>query len=373
MSLFGVDSEPQLMETVLAELRESSLPLFVFGAGTMAAATIHYLRRQKITVEAACVDDQRLRGSTSERVSGLEVLPLSALALRSGGFNLYVACLAAYGEENLARLRRTVNVNKVVLLDGYFIYGCEGLTPAQLQENEASYRDLFETLEDDVSREVLVNFVKARLTGNPRFFSTYEVERQYFPKGIVRLGDDEVFVDCGAFDGGTIVDFVSEVNGRYRSIYAFEPDRDNARRLLDTVKRESLHDIVVLERGVWDSRGRLNFSSGFDEASSISAGGLDMIEVDTIDHVVGANRVSFIKMDIEGAEFRALVGAETTIRRCRPTLAIAAYHRMSDMLTIPRFLNGIDQSYRFYLRAHKPMSIDVVLYAVPGRHPREVS
>jgi hypothetical protein len=59
-----------------------------------------------------------------------------------------------------------------------------------------------------------------------------------------------------------------------------------------------------------------------------------------------------------------LIGAEETIRRCRPTLAIAVYHRYSDLWTIPKWIDGLECGYEFYLRHYQKTFTDTVLYAV---------
>jgi hypothetical protein len=79
---------------------------------------------------------------------------------------------------------------------------------------------------------------------------------------------------------------------------------------------------------------------------------------------VGDGRVDFIKMDIEGSELNALQGAQNTIRKYKPILAICVYHKKNDLLTIPAYIHSICPEYKFYLRAHSKYSQELVLYAV---------
>ena len=81
------------------------------------------------------------------------------------------------------------------------------------------------------------------------------------------------------------------------------------------------------------------------------------------DHLQG-EAVSFIKMDIEGAERGALRGAEQLIRRYRPDLAICVYHSISDLFEIPLYIHSIVPEYRLYLRHHTPVFCETVCYAV---------
>lgn len=106
----------------------------------------------------------------------------------------------------------------------------------------------------------------------------------------------------------------------------------------------------------FDQRGR--------DWSRISKNGPKVITVDSIDNVCGKDRVTFIKMDIEGSEAEALRGAEKTIRRDKPRLAISLYHKPQDYFEIPFLIKEMVPEYKLYIRHHKPGKNDTVLYAV---------
>lgn len=71
------------------------------------------------------------------------------------------------------------------------------------------------------------------------------------------------------------------------------------------------------------------------------------MKLDTIVEMLGLERVDFIKMDIEGAEVDALLGAEETIKRFKPKLAICTYHRPTDPIEIRKILLNYNPNYRF--------------------------
>ena len=82
-----------------------------------------------------------------------------------------------------------------------------------------------------------------------------------------------------------------------------------------------------------------------------------------IDTVIDSGRCDYIKMDIEGAEWDALHGAEMTIRRNRPKLAISIYHSNEDMLRIIEYIHELVPEYRLYVRAHTMGIAETILYA----------
>ena len=90
--------------------------------------------------------------------------------------------------------------------------------------------------------------------------------------------------------------------------------------------------------------------------------------VTTIDRAVGEEKVAFIKMDVEGAELEALKGAEGVIARDMPVLAISAYHRQEDLITLLPYISSLHnqkEHYELYLRHHGVVQAELVLYAIP--------
>jgi hypothetical protein len=90
------------------------------------------------------------------------------------------------------------------------------------------------------------------------------------------------------------------------------------------------------------------------------------VKTAAIDDVVSDDAVTLIKMDVEGAELEALRGAEKTILKNKPRLAVCVYHKPQDILTIPLYMQSLAPEYRFYLRHHDfdHRFCETVLYAV---------
>jgi FkbM family methyltransferase len=177
-------------------------------------------------------------------------------------------------------------------------------------------------------------------------------------------------MNCGAYDGDTILSFRKECNNRYAYMYALEPDVENFTRLQQRLNDEGLVNYSLFKCGAYDSKGHLSFYSGLNGISKISDRGNTIIDVDTIDNIIKDSCVTYIKMDVEGAEMAALIGARQTICRNTPKLAIAAYHKREDLIEIPRYIVELDSQYKLYLRPHHRHTIDVVLYAIP--QPQEI-
>ena len=87
--------------------------------------------------------------------------------------------------------------------------------------------------------------------------------------------------------------------------------------------------------------------------------------IEGYDNIVDQEGVTFIKMDIQGSELAALHGAENTIRKSKPKLAICIYHKPEDLITIPQYIYSVMPDYKLYLRNHQFISKETVLYAIP--------
>lgn len=185
---------------------------------------------------------------------------------------------------------------------------------------------------------------------------------QYYDRDLIKLKEQEAFVDGGSLDGGDSINFIEWCNGLYDKIYAFEPDKNNVLKLKRTT--EKLRDFYIIEKGMWSNSKKLKFFSGKSENSHISVDGNIEIDVISIDEVLDGKPVTYIKMDIEGSEMEALIGAEQTIKKYRPRLAICVYHKPEDIIEIPKKILEINSDYKLYLRHYSYVDTETVLYAI---------
>lgn len=152
--------------------------------------------------------------------------------------------------------------------------------------------------------------------------------------------------------------FKKVTKNHYGKIVAFEPDHDNVQVLKKTNK-----NIVVIEAAVYNKNTELFFQTGDGSSSRVSDEGIK-VSARAIDSVKECRDASFIKMDIEGSEFEALLGAKNTIFTNKPVLAICIYHSDEDMLRILELIKSWELGYKFFVRHHAQKISETVLYAV---------
>ena len=229
---------------------------------------------------------------------------------------------------------------------------------SSIEHHLVEWAQLYERLADAESRETLLNVVRYRLTADADYMQRYQVrlQDQYFEDfmGYSR----EIFVDAGGFDGDTAEAFCQRYPD-YQKVYLFEPSDINlqaARRRLS-----ALRDIHFMPMALSDREEILSFDASAGSASAVSADAAVKVRACRLDDVV-QDAVSFIKMDLEGWEMKALAGASNLIARQKCKLAISVYHTANDFLAVPRFLLGLNPHYRIYLRHYTQGWSETVMF-----------
>lgn len=175
----------------------------------------------------------------------------------------------------------------------------------------------------------------------------------------------EVVIDSGSFDASTAVSFLKWGGVAIDEIYTLEACPDNFDQCELTIAEAGTDRIKLIKRGTWSERTELKLSDNDTDTAGamISDVGTVDILVDSIDNMMGDKKVTFIKMDVEGAELESLKGAKKTILRDHPRLAICIYHKPSDIYEIPEYILSLDSRYRFYVRHYSTNEYETVLYA----------
>jgi len=243
------------------------------------------------------------------------------------------------------------------------MYGIEGINGLYLSNNLNLFQESLNLMSDDLSRDSFLAYLYGKVSFDWKYIVQYFVEPQYFQKDIVKLADDSVFIDCGAYNGDAIKSFIDYTKGNYLKIYAFEPDQKEFHQLRNYVINYNLQNIIVINKATGDKIGCVGFDQKTQSISDQSSISIETCCID--DYLLNENnKVSFIKMDIEGYELAALKGGSQIISRDKPILAISAYHKASDLITIPQFIKTIEPDYKLYFRLHKTLPGDAVLYAI---------
>lgn len=184
----------------------------------------------------------------------------------------------------------------------------------------------------------------------------HDVYYNQYEHGDFRVSPGDVIIDAGGFIGDTAVLFCHKTQGQCE-VHSFELLQENIDLFAYNNELNGIEDKVIINKfalssKTGDSVGIKNapLQGGTSVSSQSVHSGEEQIPTITIDDYVmmsNLSRVDLIKMDIEGSEIPALIGASNTIRLFKPKLALCLYHKWDDVLTIPSFIEATGVAYDF--------------------------
>lgn len=193
-----------------------------------------------------------------------------------------------------------------------------------------------------------------------------DIKYEYFDESIFSLSDKENVVDAGAYIGDTAIKFLEQCDSKFEKLHLFELDSDIFKKLNDNMRQFSDDKICCYPYGLGNQNGSISYIPGDANSTVTDNGniGSKYGEIRKLDDVLTDEPITLIKMDIEGAETDALLGAEKIIKKQKPKLAICIYHSVEDMLTIPLLIKKMVPEYRILIRHYAHGLYDTVCYAV---------
>lgn len=232
-------------------------------------------------------------------------------------------------------------------------------------KNEENYRKILSLLTDKTSKQIFDKIVNFRLSYDLTYMEGFEdiQYKQYFEDFLNLQKSGEVFVDVGGYDGYTSLEFIKRCPD-FSKIYFFEPDSNNLKKAQNVMQKYS--NIEYFEKGLSNKKESLRFQNELGSSSKVSENGPIVIEADTLDNLI-KDKVTFIKMDIEGSEGIAIEGAKQTILKYHPRLAICVYHKANDLIAIPNQVLAIRSDYEIYLRHYTEGVVETVMFFIPGK------
>jgi FkbM family methyltransferase len=205
----------------------------------------------------------------------------------------------------------------------------------------------------DESFQLYYDVITARASFDFNYFQQMlfanNYSNEYLKYGLIKKGD--IIIDGGSFDGTTAKVF-SKLVGDNGMVYSFDCDLEN---ILEDNKGLNIR---YFDYALYDSEKVLNFHKYqgieapgsfvsevhnlLDNELNVKAINLDLFN----NRFMNDSKIDFIKLDIEGAEVKALQGAKELIIRDKPKLAIACYHLLEHYWEIPHFILSLDSSYK---------------------------
>ena len=345
----------------------------IFGAGELGREILACLREAGVE-PLAFSDNNPAIWNTS--IEGLTVLAPEEAAKKFGTRAAFVVAIWHYSftfnhvKQQLSDLQCARIIPCLPLMwkfqDKLLPHYCLDLPSRDLEEADR-IREVFHIWADESSRRNYVSFLRWRQCLD---FDGLPEPVGYFPEDLFRLSQDTVFVDCGAFDGDTVRDFIERRAGSFRKIFAFEPDPSNFQKLKASVSsypESTRGKICIFHAAAGERKSQMRFNATGTQAATIAERGGFTVDCIPLDDVIENELHGYVKMDVEGGELNVLKGARRTIKKASVIWAVTTEHRYNDLWQLPHFIHSVSQEYRFYLRPHSYEGLDLVCYAVPKK------
>ncbi len=338
-------------------LAQANKPILLYGMGNGADMIIKVMESYGITYEDTFASDGFVRGHSFH---GKRVLSFSEAKEKYSDF-IIVVTFAVHDDKTMTFIAELseqfeLYAPTVSVVDG------GPFTYEFFKENEDNFKRAYEMLSDEKSKVDFLNILRFKLSGDVKHLIKAHSEKMKLYEDVFPLSDNESIVDLGAYDGDTIREFLTVTDGKYKNIIALEPDEKNFRKL--ERKTEGLDNLTRMNMGAWDKEETLFFAKKSGRNSRLEDDGIP-VYFNSVDNIV-TDEVTFIKMDIEGAELKALEGAKNTVAKYKPKLYVCAYHRNEDMFALPFKIKELYDGYKIYFRQHPYIPAwESNFYAIP--------
>lgn len=337
--------------TVLSETKK---PIIMYGMGDGAEKILAVMEKYGIRPTDFMASDEFVRGHSFK---GFRVKKLSEIEELYNDF-IVVICFGTDLPdvmENIDKIRakyETYAPDVPVAGDGLF-------DSDYISDHEFEIMQLKPLLADDLSRDTLDLIMRYRITGDLDILKKSESPKSEAIE-MLNIGLNETYVDCGAYNGDTVEEFLRFTGKQFNRIYAVEPDRRNFAKLRRRLYYISANLLIAKNAAAWSSDTKLIFNNKAGRGSAMlteitennyTGRGIETDAI-TVDTLLIGERASLIKYDVEGSEREALLGSAETIRKYKPRLVVSLYHRVGDIIELPLLIHELNPNYRMFLRHH---------------------
>ncbi|MBQ5310568.1 MAG: FkbM family methyltransferase [Oscillospiraceae bacterium] len=322
-------------------LKETDMPIFIYGMGDGAEKILRVFEEHYIPVAGFFASDEFVRGHSFK---GHLVHTLSQIEALIDDFVIVLAFGAGY--QSLYDRIKEIGKRHILLAPDVPVVGDGLFTYSYCLENADKIQAVYDMLADDLSRQTYADVINFRISGKIEYLHRCTAEKKDIFDSILRLSDKEIYIDMGAYNGDTVLEF-ADVTGGYEHIYAVEPDSGNFRKL--TKNTDGMKDITLVNAAAYNTETELDFDDLSGRNSRINSKATKKKTVSAIRGDSLTENATLIKMDVEGAEREAIEGCTASLRN-GAKLVCALYHRTDDLFELPLAVHRTAPDKKLYIR-----------------------
>lgn len=324
-------------------LRKTELPVFIYGMGDGAVKIMKVFEQYGIAAAGFFASDEFVRGHS---FMGHLVHSLSQIEKLIDDFIVVLAFGAGY--QSLYDRINDIASRHTLLAPDVPVYGDGLFTYEYCVENGEKLQKVYDMLADDVSKKTYADIINYKISGKIEYLNRCTSPKEEVFRDIIRLSDNETYIDMGAYNGDTVLEFAEITGGKYNKIFAVEPDSRNYRKL--TKNTDEIERLHLFNAAAWNEDTLLTFADRSGRQSTLNPQtDVKMKQVTALRGDTLTENATYIKMDVEGAEHQAILGAARSLKN-GAKLAAALYHRNEDMFDIPLLVHEINPELKLYVR-----------------------
>lgn len=342
--------------SVWEKLKSTTEPIVMYGTGNGADKMLDALEEMNIKISGVTASNSFVRKRTFR---GFQVMPLSYFEEIYESFTIIITFGTSIPEvmENIYSIAQ----KHTVLVPVVPVIGTQIFDRAFLEAHKTEINLAYSLMADDFSKKIFAGYVSFLFGGELSTLQSIETPQDEAFENILKLGNNETYVDIGAYRGDTVDSFLGYTNGKYANIICAEPDTKTYNKLLEHCSH--LENFRAVNCAVTDVDGNVYFSNLHGRQSSL--GGDTLTPSATLGTLIGQYSPTYIKIDSEGCENEILKAGANVLREHKPKLNVATYHKCEDIFTLPILINSINPDYKIHLRHHPYIPAwDTLFYCV---------
>jgi len=368
--LSSEDGTERMVSECLKFVDESD-GIIAFGAGIGGEALYHLLKDNHLDSKLlGWSDNNELKWGRSYQSQKLMVIPPNELAEKYGSDLHIIVCSSAFDKIQVELCDFGVKSENIRLFNFAFM-DLKYTDKSFIYDHIADFDRSFQSLEDEKSRRIYCCLLNYKITKDEKYLLELQnfvddEKNQYFDNSLYEFLEKDVLLDVGAYTGDTLKSY-SEHFVNCSGYYGMEADAYIFNKLHEYVIKQNMSDkCKIFNYAAWDTRTTLYFDENPGTSTITDVGGNAVKAITIDDLLLDEDPVTIVKMDIEGAEANALVGARKLIKEDKPILAICVYHKRDDYYHLLDIIKDIcPNEYSFYFRQYRYTPTETVCYAIP--------